>query len=327
MRKTSILGTGSYLPERVIRNDYFEKIVETSDQWITERTGIKERRMIRPGQPLSHLAVPAAMRALDMAGVHPDELDLIVVGTVSADMITPSAACIIQHKIGAHKATAFDVNAACPGFIYALTVAQKFIKDGSHDLALVIGGEVISNHLDFSDRATCVLFGDGAGAVVLGPGNGEESEVLSSSLGSNGSLWGLLNVPGGGSLHPPSVEMVNLGLHYIKMKGNEVFKYAVKAMVEGAQRVMEDAGVDSEGVDWLIPHQANLRIMQVVGNRLGFPTEKIIITVNKYGNTSAASIPIALDEAVREGRIKRGDTVLMVSFGAGFTWGGLLVRF
>jgi 3-oxoacyl-[acyl-carrier-protein] synthase-3 len=283
--------------------------------------------MIEPGQALSDLATPASERALEMAGISPEKLDIIIVGTSSADMVTPSAACFIQHRLGAQKAVGFDVNAACPGFIYSLAVAQKFMQDDSYQYALVVGGEVISNRIDYTDRATCVLFGDGAGAVVLGQSNRNgDGEILSTQLCSDGNLWNLLHVPGGGSRNPPSHEMLDKGLQYVKMQGNEVFKYAVRTMVDSALKTMESQGITSGEIDWFIPHQANMRIMEVVAERLEIPLEKVIVTVHKYGNTSAASIPVALDEAVREGKIRHGDLILVNSFGAGFTWGAALFR-
>jgi 3-oxoacyl-[acyl-carrier-protein] synthase-3 len=316
------------LPERVVPNSYFEGILDTDDEWISTRTGIKERRMIWPGQALTDMATPAAERAMEMAGIEPEELDLIIVGTVTADMPTPSASCMLQHALGANHAVAFDINAACPGFIYGLAVAQKFIQDGSHRLALVVGGEVISNRVDYEDRTTCVLFGDGAGAVVLGPRNGDgEGELLSVHLHSDGSLWRLIHMPAGGSRQPPSHEALDARLHYLKMQGSEVFKHAVRRMVEVALQAMEDNRVGVDEIDWFIPHQANLRIMEMVAERLEIPRDKVIVTVNKYGNTSAASIPTALDEAIREGKIRRGDLILVDSFGAGFTWGAALIRY
>lgn len=316
------------MPERVVPNSFFEAIVETSDEWIRTRTGIQERRMIQPGQALTDMATPAAEMALEMAGIPAGELDLIIVGTVSADMITPSAACILQHRLGARRAVAFDVNAACPGFIYALSIAHRFLQDGTFRNALVVGGEVISNRVDYQDRSTCVLFGDGAGAVVLGPSNGNgEGEIFSTHLHSDGSLWKLLHLPGGGSRNPPSREMVDQGLQFLRMQGNEVFKHAVRSMVEAGQEAMERNGITPGELDWFIPHQANLRIMEVVAKRLDIAPEKVIVTVHKYGNTSAASIPTALDEGVRSGKIRRGDLILVDSFGAGFTWGAALFRF
>jgi 3-oxoacyl-[acyl-carrier-protein] synthase III len=300
LQKIAIKGTGSFLPERIVPNSYFEKIVDTSDEWIFSRTGIKERRMILPKQALSDIATPAAEQALAMAGISPNDLDMIIVGTSTGDMPSPSAGCFIQNRLGAKNAVAFDVNAACPGFIYGLAVAQKFMQDGSYRQVLVVGSEIVSQRINFEDRATCVLFGDGAGAVVLGPSNGtKEGEI----------------------------PMLEAGLHYLKMQGNEVFKHAVRAMTDSVRKTLEVSGLSTREVDWFIPHQANIRIMSAVAKQLEIPMEKVIITVHKYGNTSAATIPTALDEAVREGRIKRGDLVLSTSFGAGFTWGAFLVRF
>lgn len=327
MRKVAIKGTGSCPPARVVPNSYFESIVDTSDQWITTRTGIRQRRMVEPGQSLSDLATPAGRRALDMAGVAAEDLDLIIVGTSTADMPTPSTGCLIQQRLGASRAAAFDVNAACPGFIYSLTVAQKFLQDGSHDLALVVGGEVLSTRVDYRDRRTCVLFGDGAGAVVLGPAEPGQGNIINTKINSNGDLWDLLFIPGGGSLHPPTHEMIDHRLPYVKMQGQEVFKHAVRCMYDSAEAVMSQSGVSARQIDWFIPHQANIRIMEAVAKRLGIAMDKVIITVHKYGNTSAATIPTALDEAVRDGRIQSGDLILASSFGAGFTWGSTLIRF
>jgi 3-oxoacyl-[acyl-carrier-protein] synthase-3 len=327
-KKIGIKGTGSCFPERIVPNSHFEKIVNTTDEWIIARTGIRTRRMIEPGQALSDLATHASEKALGMAGLPPEKLDIIIVGTSTADMLSPSAACMIQQRLGAKNAVAFDVNAACPGFIYGLAVAQKFMQDGSHHHALVIGGEIISNRIDYKDRATCVLFGDGAGAVVLGHSNSNgDGEILDVHIHSDGNLWELIHVPGGGSRIPPSQEMLNEGLQYLKMQGNEVFKYAVRTMVDSAASAMRSKGITSDEIDWFIPHQANIRIMETVANRLGIPMKKVIVTVHKYGNTSAASIPTALDEAVRSGKIQRGDLILTSSFGAGLTWGAALVRY
>lgn len=328
LKKIGIKGTGSHFPERVVPNSYFEKMVDTSDEWIVARTGIQTRRMIEPGQALSDLATPASEKALEMAGLPPEKLDIIIVGTSSADMLTPSSACIIQHRLGAQNAVAFDINAACPGFIYGLAVAQKFMQDGSYHHTLVVGGEIISNRIDYKDRATCVLFGDGAGAVVLGHSNADgDGEIMDVRIESDGNLWDLIHVPGGGSRMPPSQQMLNEGLQYLKMQGNEVFKYAVRIMVDSAVKTMKSKGITSDEIDWFIPHQANIRIMEVVANRLSIPLEKVIVTVHKHGNTSAASIPTALDEAVRSGKIQRGDLILVSSFGAGLTWGAALFRY
>jgi 3-oxoacyl-[acyl-carrier-protein] synthase-3 len=302
--------------------------MDTTDKWIVSRTGIQSRRMIEPGQALTDLATPASERALEMAGLPPEKLDIIIVGTSSADLLTPSAACILQHRLGAKNAMAFDVNAACPGYIYGLAIAQKFMQDGSHHHALVVGGEVISNRIDFKDRSTCVIFGDGAGATVLGHSNGNQGgEILTIDLNSDGNLWNLLYMPGGGSRNPPSYQMLDEGLHYLKMQGNEVFKYAIRTMVDAARRVMKSKKITSKKIDWFIPHQANMRIMEEVANRLEIPMDKVIVTVHKYGNTSAASIPTALDEAVRSGKIQSGNLILVNSFGAGFTWAAALFRY
>jgi len=284
--------------------------------------------MVEQGQALTDLAVPASESALKAAGISPQELDLIIIGTSTADMLSPSAGCIIQHRLGAKKAVAFDVNAACPGFIYGLAVAQKFMQDGSYSKVLVVGGEIISNRIDFKDRSTCVLFGDGAGAVVLGHSNGrEDGEILATDIESDGDLWQLIHVPAGGSRRPASYEVLQEGLQYLKMQGNDVFKHAVRTMVDSARKIMSSQGITSGDIDWFIPHQANIRIMEVVAERLEIPPEKVIITVHKYGNTSAATIPVAFDEAVRSGQIRRGDLILINSFGAGLTWGAALFRY
>ena len=327
-KKIGIKGTGSFVPTREVPNSYFEKIIDTSDEWIVSRTGIRSRRVIEPGQAMSDLATSASERALEMAGLPPKKLDLIVIGTSTADMVSPSAACIVQHRLGAKNAVAFDVNAGCPGFIYGLAIAQKFMQDGSHHHVLVVGGEIISNRIDYKDRSTCVLFGDGAGAVVLGHANEDgDGEILAAHIYSDGDLWKLLYVPGGGSRIPPSYQMLDKGLQYVKMQGNEVYKYAIRAMVDSARKTLESKKISCDQIHWFIPHQANIRIMEEVAKRLEIPLDKVIITVHKYGNTSAASIPTALDEAVRSGKIQRGDLILTNSFGAGFTWGAALFRY
>ena len=325
MNEICIKGTGSGLPDEVLSNEYFEKIVDTSDEWIITRTGIRERRRAAPGQALSDLALVASKQALDMAGLKATDLDLIIIGTCTGDMSTPSTACMLQEKLGAVNAVGFDVNAACPAFIFSLNVAQKFTQDGSYKYVLVVGGEILTHRVDYADRATCVLFGDGAGAVVLGPVNGSgQGRILSSHIRSDGRLWELLLMPGGGSRIPMSHEMLDQRLHCLRMKGNEVFKHAVRMMEEVAVQALETNGIKPKEVDWLIPHQANLRIMNTVAKRLGIPREKVIVTINKYGNMSAATIPVALDEGIREGRIQKDQLILINSFGAGFTWGSAL---
>lgn len=326
MLRVSLKGLGSRVPERVVPNSYFEQLIETTDEWIASRSGIRERRFIEPEQGLIDLAGPAAEKALEMAGVDPREVGLIIVGSATADYPTPATACLVQERLGNKIAGAMDLNAACPGFLYSLAVGQRFVADGTYKYVLVIGGEVTSGIIDFEDRATCVLFGDGAGAVVLGPAEEGEGEILSTHLRSDGELGDLLIIPAGGSKHPINHELIDQRLHYVKMQGNDVFKHAVRMMVSVAEEALEKNGLTAADVDWLVPHQANLRIMTVVAKRLGIPREKVIVTVHKYGNTSAGTIPVALDEAFREGRIKRGDLVLMNSFGAGFTWASALIR-
>ncbi len=316
------------MPERIVPNSYFEKVVDTTDEWIVTRTGIRARRMIEPGQACSDLATRASESALEMAGLRPEKVDLIIVGTATPDMLTPSTACLVQQRLGAQHAVAFDLNAGCPGFLYSLAVANKFLQDGSFRHALVVGGEVLSNRIDYKDRTTCVVFGDGAGAVVLGHSNQNgDGEILNVQIQSDGDLWDLIQIPGGGSRMPPSQEMLDEGLHYVRMQGNEVFKHAVRTMVDSARNAMRLEEITPEEIDWFIPHQANIRIMGSVAERLGIPLEKVIITVHKYGNTSAASIPVALDEGVRSGKIRRGDLILATSFGAGLTWGAALFRY
>jgi len=325
VKKISIKGTGCYLPERIVPNSYFEKIVDTSDEWIFSRTGIRERRMVLPGQALSDIATPACENALEMAGLSPKDLDLIIVGTSTADMTSPSAGCMIQYRLGAKNAVAFDVNAACPGFIYGLTVAQKFMQNGSHQHVLVVGGEIISHRIDYQDRATCVLFGDGAGAVILGGEEGDRG-VLSTHLHSDGSLWELLYMPGGGSAHPSSHETVDQHLHCIKMTGNQLFKVAVRALAEVSQEALKFNGLTSQDIDLMIPHQANMRIIEAAAKLINFPMDKVFLNIERYGNTSSATIPIALDELNRGGKLKAGNLILLCSFGTGVTWGGAVIR-
>lgn len=320
-----IIGTGSYAPKKVITNHDLEKLVDTSDQWITERTGIKERRVVEKGQTTSDLAYEASHRALKAAGLSAQDLDLILVATVTPDTYLPSLSCVLQEKLHAKKAAAFDVFAACSGFIYGLSVAQAFIKSGMYANILLVGAEVLSRFTDWEDRNTCVIFGDGAGAAVLQRHVGKRG-VLSTHLHSDGTLGDLITVPGGGASHPPSHETIHKRMHYIKMKGNETFKVAVRALEDVVQEALEYNQVKAEDIDLLIPHQANLRIIQAMAQRLKMPMEKVVITLHKYGNTSAASIPMALDEAVREGRIKENDLILFEAFGGGLTWASALVR-
>jgi 3-oxoacyl-[acyl-carrier-protein] synthase-3 len=323
-RYATVVGLGSVLPERVVTNAEFEKLVDTSDEWIRERTGIRERHIAAPGETTSDLAVEAARNALDAAGIAPEQLDLIVCATLTADTPIPSAAVWVQRKLGI-GAPAFDVNAACAGFSYALSTGTAFIESGQAETVLVIGAEVLSSVMDYTDRTTCILFGDGAGAVVLRPW--ESPGVLGSVLGADGRAAEILIIPAGGSAQPASHETVDARDHAIRMpNGREVFKRAVVEMTNACRELLEKSGYAPEDVDVLIPHQANARILIAVAERLGVPLDKAVVDVETVGNTSAASIPIALDRAWRAGRVKVGDLVLLTSFGAGLAWGANLIR-
>ena len=319
-----ILGTGRALPKKIVTNADLEKIVDTNDEWIRTRTGIEQRHLAEPGAALSDLATEAAQKALADAGVSAEEIDLIIFGTVTGDMKFPAAACLVQEKLGAKNAVAFDLAAACSGFLYSVTVAEGLMATSGYKKTLVIGGEILSSMVDWQDRNTCVLFGDGVGAVVLGPAEGERG-VLRTYLKSDGKFSRLLYNEGG-SLNPPSVESLAANKHYIQMEGPEVFKNAVISMTGALKRVLKETGMKVDDLDLLIPHQANLRIIEAVGKRFKIPPEKVYVNVDRYGNTSAASIPIALDEARRNGRVKVGSVVGMVTFGAGFTWAAGIVR-
>ncbi len=320
-----IIGVGSYAPEKIVTNKDLEKIVETSDEWIVSRTGIKQRHIVEPGVATSSLAAEAAERALLDAGVSADEIDLIIVATATPDMLFPSTACLVQDKIKASKAAAFDLSAGCSGFAYGLVTGSQFIKSGLYKKILVIGAETLSTILDWNDRNTCVLFGDGAGAVVLGEvpsGYG----ILGVELGADGSGGDLLKMPAGGSRIPATNESIEQRLHYLQMSGNDVFKFAVKVMGEAAVKALENSGLSHTDVDCLIPHQANIRIIQSAAKRLKLPMEKVVINVDNYGNTSAASIPLAMDEAMKNGRLKNNDIVVLVGFGAGLTWASCVIK-
>lgn len=312
------------MPERVMTNHDLEKMVDTSDEWITERTGIKERRIARPDQAASDLAYEAVKRALKKAQLKVEKIDLIIVATVSGDMPLPSTACLLQKKLGAVNAAAMDINAACSGFIYALSIADAFIKSGKYKKVLVVGAEVLSKFTDWQDRTTCVLLGDGAGAAVLAPDHGRG--ILSVDIYSDGRFWDLLHVPAGGSLAPASKETVEKRLHYIKMKGNETFKIAVRTLENLVVETLKKNNLKPSQLSLLIPHQANLRIIKATAERLGLPMERVVVNLTRYGNTSAASIPVALDEALEEGRIKEGDYVMLEAFGGGLTWGSALIK-
>jgi len=330
-RSPVILGTGSYAPERILTNDEFSRSVDTSDEWIRTRSGIRERRIAAPGEATSDMAVHAARRALADARVSAADVDLLVVATITPDMPMPAVACIIQHKLGLPTAAAcFDLNAACSGFLYALDTACAMLASGRYHRALVIGAEKMSSIVDWKDRTTCVLFGDGAGAVVLGPdpdvSAGPRRGLLGTRLGTFGDSVDMLCIPGGGSSAPASAKSAAAGSHFIKMKGREVFKMAVRAMEEAARDILEQQGVGTNQIALVIPHQANLRIIEALAQYLELPLERFFINLDRYGNTSAASIPIALDEARQAGRIKAGDIILLVAFGAGLTYGSALVR-
>jgi len=326
MLRARITGTGSAVPEKILTNQDIEKLVDTNDEWITTRTGIKERRIAAAGEYTSTFATLAARRALAMAGVSAEELDLIILATVTPDFPFPATACIVQDALGASNAAAFDLSAACSGFIYGLNMAEAQIKCGMARKVLVLGAEVLSRVVDFSDRNTCILFGDGSGAAVLEAEIGDQG-ILSTHLFTNGSHWNLLYQPGVGSRNPANVHTtIDEKLYFLRMEGNEVFKHAVRAMGDAAVAALEANQVNAEQLALLIPHQANLRIIEAIGKRMGLPEEKIYVNLHKYGNTSSASIPIALDEANREGRIRPGDLVLLDAFGGGFTCGSALIK-
>lgn len=322
--KACIAGIGSYAPARVLTNADLERMVATSDEWIRERTGIRERRIAAPGEACSDLAVRAGKRALTAAGLAATDLDMILVATCTGDYPLPATACLVQHQLGATNAAACDLSAACCGFVYALSVADAYVKTGMRHV-LVIGSEVMSAITDWTDRNTCVLFGDGAGAVVVSASDGERG-ILSTHLRSDGTLCELIMVPGGGSRTPPSEKVIAERLQFIKMKGNETFKVAVRTLEDIARTTLSANNLRVEDLDLYVPHQANIRILKAVIERLGLPIEKVMLNVDRYGNTSAASIPIALDEAVREGRIKDGSLVMLGAFGAGLTWASAVIR-
>ena len=318
-----IAGTGSYLPEKVLTNADLEKMVDTNDEWIVTRSGIRERHIAADGETTGDLAFHAATRALEAAGLDAADLDLIVLGTTTPDIIFPSTACLLQHRLGANGCAAFDVNAACSGFIYALTIADKFIRSGAAKNALVVGAETLSRMIDWTDRSTCVLFGDGAGAVVLKADS--EAGIMSTHLHADGGKKELLYNPVGVSVGFKP-ELPNAGVK-VMMSGSDVFKYAVKAMDSAVDEALEANGLDKTAIDWLIPHQANMRIIEATAKRLQMSMDRVIVTVDRTGNTSAGSVPLALDEAVRSGRVQRGQLILLEAFGGGFTWGSALVRY
>jgi 3-oxoacyl-[acyl-carrier-protein] synthase-3 len=324
-RTVSIIGTGSYVPDKVLSNQDLEKLVETSDEWIITRTGIRERRVAAEGEHTSDLAAKAAQRALENAGITAEEIDLILVATVTPDMFFPSTACFVQAKIGAKNAACFDVSAACSGFLYAIEIAQQFITSHTYDTILVVGADKLTSIIDWTDRNTCVLFGDGAGAAVLrhrGGGHG----VISTFMGSDGGLSDILYIPGGGSRFPITKENADSRLNCIKMNGKETYKHAVISMLDATHKVLADANLDPEDLACVIPHQANLRIIEAIADRMKLPIERFMVNLDRYGNTSAAAVAIALDEANRTGRMKVGDYVLLVVFGGGLTWASSVIQ-
>jgi len=325
LRPVHIVGTGSYVPERVLTNADLEKMVDTTDEWITTRTGIKERHIAAPEQCTSDMAVEAARRAIKQAGVSEKDIDLIICATCTPDTIFPATACLVQQKIGAKRAAAFDMEAACSGFLYGLEIGQQFVTSGTCNTVLVIGAEKLSTIVDWEDRNTCVLFGDGAGAVIL-QSRGEDHGILTTCMGADGSLADLLLIPGGGARHPASKESLSSKMHCIKMSGREVFKNAVVAMQTAAEEALRRCNLTMTDIKCIIPHQANLRIIQALADRLDAPMDKVYVNLNRYGNVSAASVPIALDEAAREGRFQRGDLILLVVFGGGLTWASCVIQ-
>lgn len=326
MLRARITGTGSAVPDKILTNHALETLVDTNDEWITTRTGIKERRIAADNEYTSTFATLSARRALEMAGIAANELDLVILGTVTPDFPFPATACIIQHELGAYNAAAFDMSAACSGFIYGLNMAEAYIKSGMAKKILVMGAEVLTRIVDFTDRNTCILFGDGAGAVVVEADSGDQG-ILSSHIFTNGTHWGLLYQPGVGGRNPAtSPQIFDEKLHFLRMEGNEVFKHAVRAMEEAAVTALEHNHSTADEVTLLIPHQANRRIIEATGKRVGIPEDRIFVNLHKYGNTSSASIPLALDEANRQGRLNTGDLVLLDAFGGGFSYGSALLK-
>ncbi len=324
-RSVHIVGTGSYVPDRVLTNADLEKMVDTTDEWITTRSGIKERRIAPDYMCTSDMGAEAARRAMQQANVREDEMDLIICATITPDMPFPATACLIQQKLGAKKAAAFDIEAACSGFLYGIEIGQQFIMSGTYDTVLVVGAEKLSTIVDWQDRATCVLFGDGAGAAIL-RSRGEEHGILTTCMGADGSQADILLMPAGGAKYPASKESVSAGMHYLKMAGKEVFKSAVIAMQTAAEEALQKCNLTIADIKCIIPHQANSRIIEAIADRLGAPMERVYMNLHRYGNVSAASVAIALDEAAREGRFQRGDLILLIVFGSGLTWASCVIQ-
>ncbi|HET9488762.1 MAG TPA: beta-ketoacyl-ACP synthase III [Methylomirabilota bacterium] len=325
MTRAKIVGMGAYAPKRVLSNADLEAMVETNDEWIVQRTGIRERHIAEEGEATSDLAVRAAQQALERANLVPEDIDFIVVGTTTPDMFFPTTANLVQHRLGCRRAGSVDVLAACAGSIYSLTIGARFIEAGKYRRVLCIGAETLSKITDFTDRGTCILLADAAGAAVL-EATDEGNGLLDADLYSDGQYWDLLYMPGGGARHPATRETVDAGLHYAKMKGNEVFKVAVRMFVDCAETILTRHGLSVRDIDLFVPHQANLRIIEAAAKRVGLPMDKVFVNVDRYGNTGAASVYVALEEALAAGRIRRGDLVLMAAFGGGFSWGAALMR-
>ncbi len=327
-RPSSVIvsGSGSYLPAEVLTNDDLTRMVDTSDEWIVTRTGIRERRIAADGEATSDMAVAASREAIAAAGLTPEDIDLLIVATITPDMLFPSTACLLQAKLNLRRIPAFDVEAACSGFLYVLDIGQAMLRTGNFKHALIVGAEKLSSIIDWTDRSTCVLFGDGAGAVVLSRSDKENVGVIASLLGSDGHNGEILHMPGGGAVCPATAESVSDRQHFLKMNGKEVFKFAVRVMEKAARELLDAHQLTPADVALVIPHQANIRIIEMLASRLGLPMDRFGINIDRVGNTSAASIPVVLDEAHRAGRIRSGDLVLMIAFGAGLTWGASLVR-
>jgi 3-oxoacyl-[acyl-carrier-protein] synthase III len=326
--RAKIAGTGSYLPERRLSNEDLEKMVDTNDQWIRERTGIRWRHIAAPGEYTSDLALKAAHLAMDAAKTTATDLDMILVATVSGDQVMPSTACVLQHKLGARNVMALDISAACSGFVYGLSVADQFIKTGHYRNILVVGAEVLHPYVNYKDRETCILFGDGAGAAVITRAEADDtSYILSTHMHADGEISDLFVLPAGGSAIPFSQDVLDKGLQYVRMKGREIFKHAVRTMSQSCNEALTANGMSADEVSWVIPHQANVRIIEGVASHFGIPMNKVIVAIEDMGNTSAATIPVAFDQAVRDGRIQRGQNILLTAFGAGITSGSVLLRF
>lgn len=326
--RTRLSGTGSYFPEKKLTNTDLEKLVETNDEWIRERTGIHSRHIAENGQLTSDLALEASRRALDMAGLEPSDIEMIIFATVSPDQPMPNTACVLQQKLGCKNIMAVDISAACTGFVYALSMANKYIQTGMYKHVLVVGAEILHNYVNYKDRETCILFGDGAGAAIASrASDDQDSEILSEHLYADGQINDLFVLPAGGSKHPFSQDIIDKDMQFMKMKGREIFKHAVRTMSQCCAEALETNNLTKDDIDWLIPHQANLRILDAVAKHFGISNDKVIVNLHHTGNTSAATVPTALDEAIREGKIQRGQMLLLTAFGAGITSGSILLKF